>query len=176
MQPAQFPNVVFDRVMFPCYYTGATNSTGSHTLSMAIGFYTRNDSTFSLLTSWSGSWAGTHSGTVQSSVYGGVKLMPLTLTASTSLNEGQYYVGIWSRTTSGGANATWSQVLASQMNSNFNGLFGTSVNSSQQYTRGLGIWTTTSTALPNSIAMSQLSGTQSLALRRPLFYVASGTF
>jgi hypothetical protein len=176
MQPAQFPDVVFDRIGFPINYTNATNSTGSITLSLSIGFYTRNVSTLSLYTSFGAALSGTHSGTVQSSVYGGVKLAMITLAGSTSIGEGQYYVGIMSRTTTVGANATVSNFLASQVNSNFDGIFGVSRAATNQYTRGLGTWSTTSTAMPDSVALSHITGTGSIVLRRPIFYVVSGTF
>lgn len=175
IQPMQAPNVSFDRIVFPVLFSGATNSTGSQTLSIALGIYTRNNSTLSLMSSWSTTAAVTHSGTANSSQNVGLKL--LTMGATGLLPEDQYYVGIWSRTTSGGANASISQALASQQNSNFAGFWGAAVTASQQYTRGLGHFSATfSTALPNSVGLSQISGTASIVLRQPVFYFVNGTF
>lgn len=174
-QPAEFPNVQFDRVAFPIINTNSSNSSGSHTLSFWFGMYTRNASTLSLLSSASSSTALTHSGTLGSySWYSGIRLftIPMTMTAK----EGQYYIGILSRTTSGGANGTYSQLLASQVASSFFGNFGSATNQTQQYTRGLGVYTATTTGLPSSVAFSQISGGgNSLVLRQPLFYVVSET-
>lgn len=175
VQPAYFPDVTFDRVALPVVVTNATNSTGTVTVSFGMGIYTRNDSTMSLASSTSGSQAVTFSGTVNNSTFAGMRLM--TIPWSSSIAEGQYYVGIWSRTTSGGANCTVNQFLASQVNSVFSGILGAASNSSVQYTRGLGHYSATfSTALPNSFNVSEVRGTASIALRQPLFYVVNGTF
>lgn len=174
IQPTPAPNVTFDRVAFPLVFSGATSITGSATLSMWMGVYTRNASTLSLLTSYSVSAAVTHSGTANSSQNVGLKL--LTMGASSSLSEGQYYVGILSRTTSGGSNVSISQIVASQQNSNYGGFFGQVSSASQQYTRGLGAYSATTSAMPNSIALSQLNGTASMVLRQPMFYLVNGTF
>lgn len=173
-QPMQAPNVQFDRIAIPMNFTNATNTTGSATLSMSIGFFTNNASTLSLVSSTSYSAAITYSGTVNNSSYAGIKLHTIPFTGT--FLEGQYYVGIWSRTTSGGANGTLNQVLASQMNSNFNGVFGAGTNATNQYTRGLGHYSVTfSTAMPNAVPFTDIRGTASIVLRQPLFYLVSGT-
>lgn len=174
IQPMQAPNVTLDRIAMPVVVTNATNSTGTVTVSFSIGVYTRADSTFSLLDSTSGSQAITFSGTVNNSTYAGMRLM--TIPWATSLSEAQYFLGIWSRTTSGGANATISQFLASQINSVYSGILGQASNTSGQYTRGLGHYSVTfSTAMPSSIAASELRGTASVVLRQPVFYLVNGT-
>ena len=172
-QPTQMPNVSFDRVVMPVVFSGATSVTGSISMSMSMGVYTRSISTLSLLTSYSATGAITHSGTANSSQNVGLKLF--TMGASTSLGEGQYYIGIVSRTTSAGANASISQILASQQNSNLGGFWGQPNSASIQYTRGLGVYGTTTTAIPSSVAFSQLNGTASIVLRQPIFYVVNGT-
>lgn len=173
IQPSQIPNITFDRVVMPVVFTGATGSTASVTLSAWMGVYTRTQSTLSLFTSYSTSNALTHSGTANSSQNVGLKLF--TMGATSSLGEGQYFIGIVSRTTSGGANATISQILASQQASNYAGLWGQAVNATQQYTRGLGLYTATTAGMPNSIGLSEINGTASIALRQPMFYFISGT-
>lgn len=175
IQPMKAPDVTFDRIAFPMVLTNATNTTGSMTVSMAIGFYTRNDSSLSLYHSASGSVAITYSGTVNNSTYSGLR--NFTIGNSTSLPAGQYYVGIWSRSTTGGANGSASQYLASQVNSNFAGFYGSNTNATMQYTRGLGHYSATfSTAVPNSVAISEIRGTASIVLRQPVFYMVNGTF
>lgn len=176
IQPAKFPNVSFDRWVFPIVNTNSSNSSGSHTISFWIGVYTRNDSSLSLLMSTSASTAVTHSGTAGSySLYSGMR--NFTIGHSTEIDEGQYYIGMLSRTTSGGANGSYSQMLCSQVNSSYFGFFGQSVVSTMQYTRGLGVYTATTSGMPSSIAFSQISGgSNSLVLRQPVFYVVNGTY
>jgi hypothetical protein len=173
VQPTPAPNVSFDRVVFPMVFSGATNSTARVTLSMWMGIYTRNDSTLSLSTSFSASQALTHSGTQNSSQNVGLKLY--TMGASASLSEGPYYVGIVSRSTTAVGNASISQILASQQNSNLAGFWGQSPVASIQYTRGLGTYSVTTAGMPNSIGFSQLTGSGSNVLRQPMFYLVNGT-
>ena len=173
IQPSPAPNVTFDRAVFPLVFSGATNSTASVSLSMWLGIYTRTASTLSLLSSYSTSGALTHSGTVNSSQNNGLKMF--TMGATSSLSEGQYFMGILSRTTSAGGNATISQVLASQQNSTLGGFWGQAPNATIQYTRGLGAYSATTSAIPSSVAFSQLNGSASIVLRQPLFYLVSGT-
>lgn len=175
IQPMQAPNVQFDRLMMPIVNTNSSNSSGSHTLSFWAGIYTRNDSTLSMLYSASTSTAVTHSGTAGSySLMSGMRLLSMGFTQT--LTAGQYWMGILSRTTSGGANGSYSQMLASQVNSSFFGLFGQSVNSTYQYTRGLGTYSATTNEMPASVAFSQIRGaSNSLVLRQPIFYLVSGT-
>ncbi len=175
VQPMQAPNVQFDRIALPLVISNATNLSGSQTVSMWFGLYTRTGSTLSLASSTSRSFAMTQSGTAGSySQYGGQRLF--TIGSTNTLPEGQYYVGIISRTTSGGANASMSQMLCSQLNSNFSGIVGEGSNASIQQTRGLGVYSASTTALPSSIQISELRGTSSLVLRQPSFYLASQTF
>lgn len=174
IQPVQAPNVQFDRIAVPMVFSNATNSTGSATLSMSIGFYTNNASTLSLMSSTSYSAAVTYSGTIGNSTYAGIRLHTIPFTGT--ITEGQYYVGIWSRSTSGGANATLNQILASQLNSSFSGLFGVVSNTSYQYTRGLGHYSVTfSTAMPNAVPFSDIRGISSIVMRQPIFYLVNGT-
>ncbi len=176
MQPAQFPDVQFDRIMLPFAYSNASNSSNSFTVSLWWGLYTRNGSTLSSISSVSTSYNITNSGTVGSySLYGGMRLVSAGFTGT--ITEGQYYVAMLSRTTTGGgAGMSMSNMLASQINSSFSGIFGAASNNTIQYTRGLGMYSATTSAIPASIAFSQLTGISSAFLRKPLFYVVSQTF
>jgi len=104
----------------------------------------------------------------------GIRL--LTIPFASSLSADQYYFVNMQRSSSSSANATFAQILASQLNSNFSGILGVASNATIQYTRGLGVYTASSTGIPVSIAFSQINGSNSLVLRQPIFYVANGTF
>lgn len=174
ISPNDFPNVTFNRVYLPINNTNSSNSSGSHTLSFWIGLYTRNDSTLSLVTSASNTYALTHSGTAGSySLYSGMRHVSIGL--STSLSEGLYYVGMLSRTTSGGANGSYSQMLVSNINSNFLGHFGSSHNTTMQFRPGIGVYSATLSSIPSSIGISQLRGSDSAAQRPPVMIFANGT-
>jgi hypothetical protein len=176
IQPWNFPNLTWDRVVHQIFFTGASNTTVSVTMSMFVGLYTKNISTLSLLMSASSSQGITHSASNNSTVNVGFK--HFTQGWSSSVSEGQYYVAILSKTASAGANsATLSQLLNSiaYSNTNFAGLWGVSSNTSNQLTIGLGIYSAATASLPNSIAFSQINGTGSLNLRPPSIYFINGT-
>jgi hypothetical protein len=174
MQPSKVPNVAFDRIAMPIYYSNASNSTASVSASFWFGVYTRTSDSFSLASSTSMSTNWTGSGTVNSANLNGIRL--LTIGTTGTIVEDQYYFGIISRTTTGGANATLQQLVASQQNSSFSGIMGAASNASIQYTRGLGYYSVSTTGMPGSIAISQLRGNSSQALRQPLFYFVNSTF
>lgn len=174
INPNDFPNCTFDRVYMPINITNSSNSSGSHTLSFWLGIYTRTVSTLSLLTSQSTSYALTHSGTAGSySLYSGMRHISMGI--STSLGEGLYYIGIVSRTTSGGTNGSYSQFLASNLNSNFLGHFSSSHNTTYQFRPGVGIYSVTTSGIPSSIGISQIRGSDSLAQRPPVIIFANST-
>lgn len=165
--------VSIDRIAFPILVTNATNSTGTMTATMFYGLYTKNGASLSLAHSTSGSLAVTFSGTVNNSTYAGVRLM--TIPWTTTFGDDRYYVAVASRTTTGGANCTVSQMLVSQINSNFSGLFGVNSNRSNQWPVGWGNFSSASTDFPNPIPISQIDGTASLAARPPSWFMINGT-
>lgn len=172
--PNAFPLMQFDRVMFPVHHTNATNSSGSFTLSAWLGLYTRNASTLSLLTSASVSTNVTGSGTQGSySLYSNVRHIAFPLTAT--LTEGKYWMGFVSRTTSGGADCSVSNVVLSQNATAFNGIFGSSDNATRQFTLGQGYYTATTSGMPGSVAFSAINGTNTNAGRMQALLFASGT-
>ena len=172
--PERFPNVQFDRVMLPIVNTNSSNSSGSHTLSFWVGLYTRNVSTLSLQASASRTIAVTHSGTAGSySLYSGIRLASVGMT--TTLSGGEYWVGLLSRTTSGGANGSYSNMLLSNAASNFLGHFGSSHDTTYQATLGRGVYTATTSSMPDSVAFSQILGSNSMAFRPWLVNFASST-
>lgn len=173
-EPEHSPYYFQDRVGVPIAYTNATNSTGSVTLSYWMGFYTQNVSTLSLASSTSFSTALTFSGTVASySLFSGMRL--LTFPWSLTVPEQEIWVAHLSRTTTAGANASISQMLVSNVNSNFVGFFGASHNTTIQFSIGQGVYTATTSGMPNSVAFSQIRGSDSIAFRAPAVMFINGT-
>jgi hypothetical protein len=169
-----FP-VQFDRFGAAIFHTATNNSTGTQTVSYSIGLYTRNASTLSLLGSTSTSIVNTQSGTVGSySLYSGFRL--LTIPFTTTLQPNDYWLGVISSTASGGQNAgAYSQMLQSNLGTNFAGLFGVATNTTNQYTLGQGVYSAVTGALPSSVAFSQIRGSDSAAARPPVVGWYSGT-
>jgi hypothetical protein len=173
--PKWIPNVHMDRIVLPVNYTATSNSSGSMTVSFWVGLYSKNASTMSLMHSTSVTAGVTNSGTVGSySLVSGYR--NVTAPWTTTVTEGAYYMGILSRTTTGGAaGMSMSQLLVSQINTNFQGIFGVAQNNSMQPVPGAGVYSATTNALPNSVAFSQLLGSNSLAQRPPFIAFLSGT-
>jgi hypothetical protein len=173
--PERMPNVQFDRLLLPIIFTGATNSTASVTASFYVGFYTKNASTLSLLTSSSSSTAFTHSGTAAGSwsLHSGMRLFSIPMTYT--LLENTYWIAHMSRTTTGGGNASLSGMHITNIASNFVGMFGASHNTTMQMTLGQGVYSATSAALPGSVAFSQIRGSDSIAMRPLAIAFGSGT-
>ena len=155
-------------------FSNASNSSNSATLTLQVGFYTRNASTLSLVTSASSSYAVTASGTAGSySIYGGQREYPMPLT--TTLSAGNWWIAFQSRTTTGGgAGMSWSNFVASNINSAYSGRFSSANNATNQFAMGLGSYNTTTTALPNSIGLSQINGSAAVNLRQVVFKLVSG--
>jgi hypothetical protein len=165
IDPQGMPNFVCDRFGVFIQNSNATNSSGSHTLSFWLGLYTRTSNSISLYTSWSGSTAVTHSGTVGSySLYSGGRQFQVTFPEIT-ITENRYWVAFVSRTTSAGANGTYSNYLVSNINSTYSGIFGSATNASLQARLGQGYYSVTTSGMPNSIAFSQLIGNSSAVKR-----------
>jgi hypothetical protein len=173
--PAALGVLEVDRLCLPLILSNATNSTGTVTLSYSMGLYTRRSTTqLSLVHSISRTLAVTFSGTVNNSTNAGIRLF--TIPWTTTIEDGRYYVAQWSRTTTGGANCSLSQLLVSQMASNFSGFYGVATNRSQQWPLGYGVFSASvTTAMPSTIAFSQIDGTASLAARPPSFFMISST-
>lgn len=172
--PAALGEVQIDRLCIPLVLSNSTNSSGTVTLSYSFGLYTKNASTLSLAFSTSYTTAATFSGSVNNSTFAGVRLH--TVPWTTTIPDGRYYVAHWSRTTTGGGNATFNQWLASQANSNYSGIFGANSNRSQQYPLGFGAYSVSfSTAMPSSVAISNIDGTGSLVARPPSWFMINGT-
>jgi len=172
--PVELPNVQFDRLIWPIHGSNATNSSGSHTISFWFGIYSKNVSTLSLVTSQSTSIAATHSGTVGSySLYSGLRLVTMALTST--IIEGNYWIGFVTRSTSGGANGSYSLAYATQGGSNFVGHWSSAHNTTYQFYPGMGVYNTTTNGIPNSIAFADIRGSDLVVLRPAKIAFVSGT-
>jgi len=175
VQPMRLKNhVQFNEIIQPINFSNASNSSNSATLSLLVGFYTRNASTLSLVTSASSSYAVTASGTVGSySIFGGPRHYPIPFTST--LTKGDYFIGLLSRTTTGGgAGMTWSNFVATNINSAYSGRFSSANNATNQFVMGQGSYATTTTAIPSSIALSQINGSAAANLRPVVYKLVSG--
>lgn len=166
--------VQFGQIGWINNYSNATNSSNSATLTLQVGFYSRTGDTLSLITSTSNSYAVTNSGTVGSySIYGGLREYPINLT--TTFAQGNYWIGFLSRTTTGGgAGMTWSNFVASNINSAYSGRWSSANNATNQFDMGLGSFNTTTTAIRDSIALSQINGSAAVNMRPVIFKLVSG--
>lgn len=162
-----------DRIVFPVYFSNASNSTGSLTVSYWVGIYSKNGSTLSSAASTSFTATLGYAGNNSSGQQRGIRL--LTAPWTTTLQQSRYYVGIGVRSTTAGANATLSQVLVSQLNSNVSGLWDVASTRSIQWPIGVGYFSASTTGVPSTIALSHIDGSNSLAARPPSWHMISGT-
>ena len=175
LQPVYLSSAVsFDRVMVALQYSNASNSSNSVTYSYYWGIYTDNANTLSLLSSVSTSWNISNSGTAGSySLYAGLRNLSLGLTGT--LTAGEYYVGAFSRVSSNAGGMSLSNLVASNLNSNFSGIMGVSSAATNQSIKGLGIYSAATAAFPNNISFNQIFGTPSFAIKPQAFYLAYST-
>lgn len=176
IQPWLIPNLQYDRVVLHKAFSNASNSSNSFTVSDWVGIYTRTGNTLSLLQSTSISTNFSGSGTVGSylSYGGGIKAHTIGMT--NTLTEGMYWIGVIQRTTTGGgAGHTLNQILNSQLNSSYRGIMGAATNASNQMSTGFGVYSVTTSGMPNSVGITELSGNSSIVLRPPSLYFVSGT-
>lgn len=162
-----------DRVVQLVQYSQATNSTLTVTVSAWFGLYTRNVSTLSLLSSTSGSMSINGSGTASSARNSGIRGLTFGWTNTVAPND--YYLGVISRTTTAGNNASISNMVYSQQASTWSGIMGESLTQTAQITLGQGHYTATTSALPASIGFTQINGNSSLYLHPPIVYFQSQT-
>ena len=178
VEPINAPNLQHDHAAIPVFYSNASNSSFSNTLSVWVGLYTRNASTLSLLQSTSRSSGITNSGTVGNySLVAGLRHFSIPWTQTVSASN--YWVAIASRTTTGGgAGQTWQQVFQQTMfaASQHSGFVGRSTANSMYWRLGLGRYSATSAGVPNSMAFSDITGNSVVAgTGIPMFYFGSVT-
>lgn len=168
------PAFEFDRFVMPINFSNTSNLSGSATISFWVGIYTSNASTLSLLHSTSHSTNVTMSGTVGSySLYAGPRNYVIPWTST--IGQSDYWIGIGSRTTTGGANMSISQFLVSQPNSVYSGNFGVASATNKGMMLGNGFYSATTAAIPASIAFTQIAASGSLNRRPPVYFFGSNT-
>ncbi len=158
LQPAV--NVVASRLLQLVSITVTTSSNVSHAgaISIAAGIFSANGSTLSLITESSGStyyqWTNTSNASL--SVLSGIQ--GLSMPIGISMTPGNYWIGMWSRTTYTNANSfRASNIVFAANNSVYQGLLLQSSNASQGVQEGVGYYSASSSALPSNIAMSDIT-------------------
>lgn len=142
----------------------STSSNSSHggTLSIGLGIYTRNVSTLSLLSSGLGTYAWTNTSNNSTSVLAGNKEITGSFAAVLSLTPGDYWVALWSRTST--VNANWFTMsnfflMTSQSGSGHSGQFMSgSTTTFQPGVPGQGTYSASSSVLPVSMAFTHITG------------------
>lgn len=137
--------------------SSSTNSSHAGAVSIYFGIYTLNGSTLSLASSGSGSYQWTNTSSNSQNSLTGIRM--LTAGINATLTPGDYWVGMMSRTTS--TNAAWFTIgnnVLSNFSAQLQGQIGEVSNNTKQWIPGFGMWTTTSMALPASMALSQING------------------
>lgn len=181
--PQSFPNIAFDRLVMPIFNINSSLSTGSHSLSFYFGLYSRNGSTLSLVGSTSRSTAVTQSGTVGSySLYSGMR--NFTIGSTATVTAGKYWMAFASRSSSAGADGSYSNIAPVADNTAllpvgvslaYAAVFGSSANATNQLTLGQGYYSATTTAIPGSVAFSQINGSGSNAGQQQVVMFANST-
>jgi hypothetical protein len=176
VQPMEIDqNVALDRVVFPVHFSGATNSTGTYGLTLDVGLYkttTGSNLTSAYLTRFV--TTVTHSGTANSVSNVGLRIA--TFPWTTTIVASNYWMAFRSSTSSAGANASFSNLVVSQINSSFSGPLGANTFTSMQSRMGQGVYATTSSTINASIAISGIRGVSSADLRSPILYFQKGTY
>lgn len=167
------PTMSYDRLAYGIQFTQATNSTMTVSCTVYMGIYTKNGSTLSQLTSGSGSFSINGSGTASSSANSGPRWATMTLNAGGSIS-GDVWFAFKSSTATAGVNATLSNLVASRINSTWSGIIGVGTAASVQSLPGMGFYSATSSALPNSMAFSHITGNSSTAQRPQIFWLTNG--
>jgi hypothetical protein len=159
--------VTFDRLHFFYSVTNNGASTGTVSMTQMFGVYTLSGSTLSQLSSTSLSISYNFSGAPGATVSGA---RMLSVGFSGSLSKGMYWIGVVSSSTTSSQNGTFGNLRA---NANFGdiGYLGSALGaySSMQVVRGEGFYSATTGALPASVALTEIAGTDAGAHRPPAF-------
>lgn len=161
-------------LVFPMYFSNASNSSGTLGFSLYWGAYTKTDNSLSLVTSISTLVTMAYVSNNSSASQRGVRLLAIPM--SLSLEQSRYYVGMAIRSSTTGNNCTLSQLLVSQLNSNVSGMWDSANANSVQWPLGVGYYSASTLGIPGSIAFSQIYGTNSLAARPPSWHAIEASF
>lgn len=153
-------NVSFSRLDLLASMSISTSTNSSHAgaLSFNVGFYTRNGSTLSLATSASQSYQWTNTSNNSEASINALRRFSVPLSANI-VDGSDYWIAIQSRSST--TNANWftaSNARVTVATNQVAGLIGEATNITKQLAPGFGLWSTTSTALPASIAFGDIRG------------------
>lgn len=175
--PISVSNVlVIDRGIGFVSLSISTSSNSSHagSISIAAGIFTKNASTLSAFTTGSTAHSWTNTSNNSTSVLSGLRAISCPLSAT--LTPGNYWLGVWTRTST--ANANWftaSNLLLAPPATVYSGNLGAASTVTFQPMLGWGEFSATSSTLNNSYAFSHISGTGQSMLARPIFNLVNGT-
>ena len=134
----------------------STNSSHAGAISLHLGIYTRNGSTLSRASSGSQSYQWTNTSNNSLSVLTNYKL--LTVPININMTPGDYWLGVVVRTTT--TNANWwtgSLFRVNSVNAGASGIMLVASATSNNYFLGRGALTQTSTAMPASMAFTDIT-------------------
>jgi hypothetical protein len=150
-------------------WSGTSNSTATISYTFQVGVYTKSISSMSLVMSTSFNGSINHSGNINNSLYASERVVTVAWTST--LNRGDYYIGLLSSTTFSSQNVNaLENILGSQPSTNFVGVLGNVTSASVQEVLGLGHYSLTTGAMPSSIAFSDIIGTGANDRRAPIYY------
>ena len=137
-----------------------TNISFGVSFTVGAGIFTANGSTLSLLTQSSGTATYQFTNTSNNSTASLNGLRGLSLPMNISMSPGNYWLGMWTRSSLAGTNSFSHSNMFAFNNTgatSFSGLIGQASNVSQGVQEGVGLFATSSAALPSSAAMSAIS-------------------
>lgn len=155
----------------------STSSNSSHAgaLSFYMGVYTLNGSTLSLASSGSQSyqWSNTSNNSLASIT--AIRRFSIPMTVDVTHGGGDAWIALM--TISATTNANWFTATPARVSvatGLVQGLIGEASNITRQLNLGYGLWSTTSTALPASVAISAIRGIGSGALNNGVPFMVIG--
>jgi hypothetical protein len=173
LMPAQVCNyLAINRLHFPVHFTGATNSTGTYTISQGLGVYSFVNSTqISRVASLEVTTTFNHSGTQNSvSNVGGYRTWSGTV-GGTTLPPGDYVFAHLSKTASVGANATISNFIVSNVNTALSGPLLGAANATMVFKPFQGSYSAQTAGFPDTIGTVHMRGSAAVNLRPPTWTV-----
>lgn len=162
------------RVVHMMQVSFGSNTSGTLTVSMWAQLFTLNGATLSNLASGSTAHALTYQGTnANSTTASGQRMVHIPLQHNAT--PGHYWLGMLLRSTSGGANATVSQIIITALNSAFSGSWGQATNASNQMFYGYGTFGTTQSTTRETIAIADLRQGGAALLRSQPYFILSNS-
>lgn len=148
----------------------SSNSSAAAALSQSAGIYTITGSTLNLLTASSGAANVAFTNTSNNSTASIAGFRGFTIPMAFNATPGNYWIGIISATASTNTNwITMNSVGATFANSTYSGQIGEVPAASRGVVKGLGFYSAQTAALPATIGLAELSGSQLFTMGQPYF-------